>query len=78
MALWREAKQQFQLIFKFLCFLLLSARSLSAVYSRGHPLKQNVGESLNLAQKKPKKRQWKVKAQPENDDEEEEGIKEIG
>lgn len=47
------------------------------MYSRGHPLKQNAGESLNLAAKKPKKRVWKVKAAPENDDEEEEGIKEI-
>lgn len=46
-------------------------------YSRGHP-KQVAGESVNLLAKKPKKRVWKVKAAPENDEDEEEGIKEVG
>lgn len=46
-------------------------------YRRGHP-KAVAGETLNLMSKKPKKRQWKVKAAPENDEDEEEGIKEVG
>ena len=51
---------------------------IAATFRRGHP-KQVAGESLNLLSKKPKKRQWKVKAAPEYDEEEEEGaIKEIG
>jgi hypothetical protein len=46
--------------------------------SRGHP-KQNAGETLNLQSKKPKKKIWKVKAAPENDEDDEEGtIKEVG
>jgi hypothetical protein len=46
--------------------------------SRGHP-KQVAGETLNLLSRKPKKKIWKVKAAPENDDDDDEAtIKEVG
>lgn len=79
MAPWRKAKQQFQLIFKFNLsfFLLLFSLLPTSLHRRGHP-KQVAGESVNLLSKKPKKRVWKVKAAPENDEDEEEGIKEVG
>lgn len=73
-----QAKQQFQLIFKFNVSLFLFFRARTTwLHRRGHP-KQVAGESVNLLSKKPKKRVWKVKAAPENDEDEEEGIKEVG
>lgn len=77
MAPWCKAKQQFQLIFKFHVFLFSPCVALH--YRRGHS-KQVTGDSVNLLSKKPKKRLWKVKAAPEFDEEEEEeeGIKEVG
>jgi hypothetical protein len=46
--------------------------------SRGHP-KQVAGETLNLLSRKPKKKIWKVKAAPENDEDDDEAtIKEVG
>lgn len=75
----RKAKQHFQLIFKFnVFFFVLSCRCRpTLLHRRGHP-KQVAGESVNLLSKKPKKRVWKVKAAPENDEDEEEDIKEVG
>lgn len=79
MAPRRKAKQQFQfqLIFKFDVFFFFFPSPCIARHRRGHP-KQVVGESVNLLSKKPKKRLWKVKAAPEFDEEDEEGIKEVG
>lgn len=75
MAPWCKAKQQFQLIFKFHVFFF---SRLASLYRRGHP-KQVTSDSVNLLSKRPKKRLWKVKAAPEFDEEEEEeGIKEVG
>lgn len=86
MAPWRKAKQQFQLIFKFDVFFFL-LRFLAALHlestpmahRRGHAKQSGVtSDSINLLSRKPKKRQWKVKAAPEFDEEDEETVKEVG
>lgn len=70
-----EAKQRFQLIFKFDVF-----PPIVCTCRRGHTKQGGVAsESINLLSKKPKKRIWKVKAAPEFDEEEDEGaIKDVG
>lgn len=78
MAPWRKAKQQFQLIFKFDASFSLAHPVL--LYRRGHPKQAGfAGESVNLLSKKPKKKKWKVKAAPENPEEDEdEVVREVG